>query len=138
MKKLLLIIIVVPVLGLAQNKNDNTIVLPVVSFNTIKSVLFDNGYSLLNEDTIFITSTSKETKLLPFSLRFMINRSGQQTYLKALYRKTIDISLMGETTNPDFTELDFSGMKNSPYRRAWDEVDRIAKQISTNVSYTKR
>ncbi|MEP6927825.1 MAG: hypothetical protein ABI834_09325 [Ginsengibacter sp.] len=130
MKKLLLILFLLPLITQAQNKKDNTFILSPVSYAAIKSVLFQNGYTLINDDTILITTTSKEMSRIPVALRFMINRTGDQTILKAQWKVTTDPG--------DFAELHYGGIKGNWSMKGWWETDRIAKLLSPDVTYAKQ
>ena len=137
--KLTLILLLLVNTVFAQEKKDNAIIAGPVSYNTIKSTMFDNGYTLENNDTTYISTTSKEIPKGNMSVKFMIKRLDSNTVITALGRYTIEINIGGISTGPaDYERVDFRGMKGGPLKLAWAEMDRIAKLLSPLVTYAKR
>lgn len=123
----------------AQKKGDNTVVIPNdVSLTQIKTALFKNGYAIINSDSNFISTSEKEMKKQAIVLRFLIARIDSVTYIKAQYKSSVNVSLFGNVAANEFLLPEFTGMKGSPVRAAWDELDKIAKEISPEVSYLKQ
>lgn len=139
MKKIFTVFLLLPALLFAQNKGDNAIVIPNdVSLQQIKAVLFKNGYLIINSDSIFINTSEKEVPKSAILLKIMIARIDSVTYIKGQSRTTTTITVFGATAQNDFATLEFKGMKGSPNKDAWNEMDRIAKLISPTVSYVKQ
>lgn len=137
--KLALVLVLLINTAFAQDKKDNVIIAGPVPYNIIKSSLFQNGYTFENNDTTYITTTSKELSKGNMSVKFMFIRSDSNTVISALGRYTIAIVVGGISTAPsDFERIDYRGMKGSPIKLAWAEMDRIAKLISPIVTYDKR
>lgn len=104
----------------------------------IKKTLFLNGYSLISNDSTYISTTSKEIDKAAISVKFMILKSDSITYLKGLIKSTLELELGGVTLKDDYSRLSFIGEKNSPLRRAWNEMDMIAKLLSPTITYSKQ
>lgn len=139
MKIIILAMLLIPGYMQAQKKGDNTIMIPRdVSMTQIKTVLFKAGYALIGEDTIFINTAEKQVPKSSILLKIMMARIDSVTYIKAQSRVSSTITVFGATVQDDYATLEFSGMKGSPVRDAWNEMDRIAKLISPEVSYIKQ
>lgn len=137
MKKLLLALFL-PVACFSQKKGDNTIKLPYANYNTIKSILFRNGYTFANNDTTYLTTSSKEMKKVSIAIKLMIERTDSCTYIKGLIKPTLSIQIYGVKTESDFEDLTFRGAKSSPIRNAWNEMNRIANIISSQIIYLSK
>lgn len=140
MKRMLLIISVLFATNcIAQTKKDNTIILPgFIETSKIKGVLFQNGYSIISDDSSYISTSSKEINKVSMSVKLMILKTDTATFIKGLTKSTVNIKIFGSELESDYAQLSFMGMKGSPYRRAWEEMDKIAKLISPNVGYIKQ
>lgn len=136
MKKLILLLLI-PVFGYSQKKGDNQIVISSQNYNKIKLVLFQNGYTLQNNDTVYLTTTSKELKKVSIALKFMILRSDSNTIIRGMIKPTISLQFYGTKTESDFEPLVYKGAKGSPIRKAWEEMERIAQLLSNQIMYTK-
>lgn len=137
MKNLLLplMLLFIAVNSMAQVKGNNTIILPAISLSTIKNILFQNGYTITSNDTAYISTSSKELSNVSMAVKLMIQKRDSLTLVKGLTKATLSLQIFGVETNEDFSQLDFGGQKNSPYRKAWLEMDRIAKLLSPNITY---
>jgi len=133
--KITLLLLLIPAFCFSQNKGDNAISVPYASYNSIKSTLFNNGYTLINNDTVYLATSSKQVPNSAIALKMIIFRSDSLTYVKGLIKPTVTLQLYGTNVDADFTDLTFKGSKNSPIRKVWNEMDKIAKQISPNVEY---
>lgn len=123
--------------GFSQSKKDNTIILPFVSWDLIKSTLFQNAYSIQG-DSVYISTSSKELKNVAVAVKMMILRTDTATYIKGLCRPTISLSFGGVQLNSDFEQLYFGGEKGSGLRKAWLEMDRVARLLSPDIRYAKQ
>ena len=136
MEKLLFaLLLLIPSFCFSQTKGDNTISIPHASYSDIKSALFNNGYTLINSDTVYLATSSKQVPNSAIALKMIIFRSDSLTYIKGLIKPTVTLQLYGTSVDTDFTDLAFKGSKNSPIRKVWSEMDKIAKQVSPNVEY---
>lgn len=135
MKKLIFIAgLLISLTGMAQNKKDNTIILSgPVSMGDIKRVLFENGYSIIGNDTAYISTSAKGLPKYDIALKLMILKSDNTTQIKGLEKITLPGKLF---ENDEYESLYFGGMKGSFLRKAWEEMDKIAKQLSSNASIT--
>lgn len=126
--KYLLLFICLPVF--AQSKKDNTITIPCfVPLDKIKTVLFQNGY-VAEGDTSFLITNPKELTLYSESVKILIHRTDSNVSLRGLFKAKLLIE--------DFSPVEFFGAKKSIVREAWDELDKIAKQLSENIIYSKQ
>lgn len=123
-----------------QTKKDNTILISEkVTLAKIKSVFFANGYSLeSNSDTLYLSTQSKELNNQSIAIKLLIAKTDSVTYIKGQWKPTLSLSIGGVKTENDFSQLDFSGSKNSPYRKAWNEMVRLATLLSDKISYIKQ
>ena len=103
----------------------------------IKAVLFKSGYAITTSDTAFISTSEKELDKTVMVLRIMVARIDSVTYLKAQCKSSVNVELFGTTTENNFVTLDFGGVSRSPYRQAWNELDRIAKELG-EVTYVRQ
>lgn len=136
---LLAIAVICPSLIYGQVKGDNTFTINTpISLIKIKTVLFENGYSLVDTDTSFLTTSSKELKKYAWSVKMMLLRTDSSVIIKALSKSNNDVPLFGITTVSDFEPLVYVKSKASILRDCWAEVDKIAHALSPNVIYSTR
>lgn len=140
LKYLFFILTLISLKSEGQIKKDNTIVISeIVTLSKIKSVLFANGYTLeSNSDTLYLSTQSKELNNQSIAIKLLIAKTDSVTYIKGQWKPTLSLSIGGVKTESDFSQLDFSGAKNSPYRKAWNEMTRIAILLSDKISYIKQ
>jgi len=136
-KYILFLLVIVSANAMAQKKGDNTIILPYTSLSQIKNVLFQNGYST-NSDTVYIATSSKELAKAAMSVKLMILRTDTATFIKGMTKSTVSLYLSSVKYEDDFSQISFIGMKGSSYRKVWEEMDRIAKLLSSNLIYIKQ
>lgn len=134
--KILLIIFLLPsvAVSFAQKKKDNVIIITgFIHAAKIKDVLFRNGYAINNSDTSYFTTEAKAHPTAGTTIKLIILKTDTITYVKGLNRLTGRYF-----ANDDFEQLYLGGMKGSFQRVAWDEMDKIAKQMSPNITYAKQ
>src|SRR5688500_20060365 len=95
MKTLLLLLsLAIATNGISQVKKDNTIILPAVSAEKIKDVLFLNGYTTTSTDTTYIATTSKEISKSSMLVKLMFLKTADgRTFLKGLSKYTSSIQI---------------------------------------------
>ena len=134
--KMLLALLFISSSAFAQNKKDNIIILPGYhSLAEIKNVLFKNNYAIINNDTSYLSTSSKEIGNM--TVKLLINRTDTSTMIKGMGKYQYEIQTSPLETTSDFSLLYFGGMNKSPLRKAWQEMERVAKQISPNIQYSK-
>lgn len=139
MIKYLMALFIITSNGYSQTKGDNTIIIPKdISSMEIKGWLFNNGYSINNIDTLFISTAEKTVDRSAMIIKLMIARMNGNTYLKAQGRTSSTITVYGATVQDDFSPVEFRGAKSSPNMQAWNELNRIVKAISDSVIYVKQ
>lgn len=104
-------------------------------FDKCLGVLFENGYGIVSsdKDTGNITTTEKESKY--GTLKLMILIKDYQVLLRGSFNNNVSISMYGVTSESSFIDISNYGTKNSPLKRAFEDMDNIAKQIGTNIEY---
>lgn len=113
-----------------QEKKDNTIIVhKSLKASQIVNTLFDNGYVIEKSDSAFISTQIRLVKGFHFQLIVSIRDSS--VILKGLDQMTF----MGTT---DLLPVSNNGMKNSPNKILWNEMDRIAKLLGDSISYAKQ
>lgn len=132
--------LLLPIVMQAQKKGDNKIFAKTpISMTNLKSILFDNGYSVINDDTIFISTTAKELKG-PTIVKMMFVRTDSGVYVKGLKKPAQSVELWGVKTESDFEMINYIpsvGLGSKSVKEPFNEIDRIAKIISDTVVYSK-
>lgn len=135
----IIILLLFPLFSFAQNKGDNTIVITSdVSMHQIKTVLFKNGYAITTSDSLFISTSAKEVSKALMSMIVMVARVDSMTYIKAQCKSAVVLNLFGNMPENNFSLLAYTKIKSSKDWRAWAELDKIAKELSPNVTYLKQ
>jgi len=133
------LLLFLPCLCFAQKKGDNTIKInAVVPSSLLKEVLFNSGYSIESSDTFYLTTSARELPKNVISLKIMVAKKDSTTIFKALYKSGLMVNTGMFQLENQFASLTFGGAKNSSYRKAWEELDRIVKLISSNIIYLKQ
>ena len=139
MKTLLLLIVLLPFISCAQQKGDNQIILhDHISFNKLKSTLFNNGYTLINSDSNYITTYPTSISKSSITLKMMILRTDTSVSFKGYYKSNDERNFEGMILKDDFALLQFNGSKRGDLKITWHEMDRIAKLLSGDISYGKQ
>ena len=126
-----------PALAFSQNKKDNAIIIHEnIPTEKINDILFSNGYIVSKSDSNFITTEAKEIKGV--SIKFAISRKDSIMILKGWQKPLMSIQIYGVKSEYDFDVIYFAGMKGSILRNSWNEFDRMAKEISDKIEYTKQ
>src|SRR4051812_38231379 len=126
MKFIIAYLLLAPALVFTQTKGDNTIVIPkIIATSELKTVLFKAGYSVIGADTMFLNTLEKEVPKTTVTMRIMVARIDSATYLKGQWKGSVVMKLFGVESENNFESVVFRGMKNSLYRQAWDELDRV-------------
>lgn len=137
MKNLLFVLLIISGGIKGQTKGDNTIKLPYTAYDSVKFALFKNGYNL-NSDTSYIITSEKPVSGTAIVMKLLIFRTKDATFIKGQIKPMVSLELSGTKTESEFSNLLFTGGKSSPIRKTWNEMDRIAKFISSQVNYLKQ
>jgi hypothetical protein len=133
-----LILLLLPLTLFAQKKGDNTIIISHdVPMSKIKAVLFKSGYAITTSDTAFISTSPKEAANTLVSMIVMIARIDTVTYIKAQIKSAVSTNLFGVMPENNYSLLSFNPKKASEEGRAWNELDRIAKELG-EVTYVRQ
>ncbi len=140
MKILLVCLLFLSTFCIAQQKGDNTIVLPNVSVDSVYKVLARNGYVIIVSNKYQVVTDLaplKKNNSIKVKLSFYIADSTIE-----LSGKTNDVfsaSLKGHNNSDlELVTIDNHGSKKSLMREVWNEMNRIALEISSGVIYTKK
>jgi len=140
MKILLLCLLYLSNFCIAQQKGDNTIVLPNVPVDSVYKVLARNGYVVIASNKYQVVTDLtplKKNNSIKVKLSFYIADSTIE-----LSGKTNDVfsaSLKGHNNSDlELVTIDNRGAKKSWMREVWNEMNRIALEISSGVIYTKK
>lgn len=115
----------------AQKKGDNTIIIhDKITSVKIVQVLFDNGYVIDKNDSSFVSTEYKNVSAI--SLKLAFNLRDTITVMKGFGKMTF---MHEKTENMIINNI---GMKGSPARKVWNEIDRIAKLLGSELEYVKQ
>lgn len=126
----------------AQEKKDTKIVVQndSANFNMILKILYWESYIVEQKDSVNGFIATKERA---------IQKDGSISIIIKLFIQNGFVTLTGEVasnvtinftyakTERSFQNIYYGGMKGSPLRNAWNEMDRIAHMMGRNVRYSK-
>lgn len=143
MKKLLLIAgLLISLNGMSQKNKENTIIAAGVTFRQAVNVLLDNGYIIDKLDSNFYTIKTEYKKFCPDCLpQILLNIRIKDTFavIKGTWKSDGGIlakALVGHDVDEMF--FDVMNEKGKVPQMCFKEMDRIAKLLSSNVTYTKQ
>lgn len=137
-----LLLLLLPTLCTAQFKKDSKIIAHAkdsgnILFNKIAIDLFDKGFSFEIKDTAMrVIATGPLT-----SNKYATSRKIRIRFTDSLVIFTaqiaLDFDLFATGNSKTFSEVSFIGVKKSPMREVWEEIDALAKKYFGQVSYGK-
>lgn len=141
--KLFLMLLFLPVFAFAQQKKDSRIVVHI----TDTSRLFDKVINQLYTEDYIVKVDDKAHGLIVTEQRALKNDESILVIYKLRLTDTAitftgegalnaTIKLFGVETGPTFSSLYYGGSKSSGLRKAWNEMDRLAKTFGS-VRYMK-
>ena len=141
MKRLIFTAILLQIMTLSfcQKKGDNSIVIDTsISVTHLKMVLFKNGYTIGNSDTIFISTEPKQVNGATM-VKLDIARVDNTIILKGRTKMLVEI-LPG--VKQDYMEIfwvkpNFVN-KGSLMDDSWKELEKISKLIGSKRVYQKQ
>ena len=125
-----------------QKKKDNTIVIDTsLSFASLRMILFQNGYTVPNADSIFISTEPKQVNgVIMVKLNFA--RTDSSIILKGQMKGLVEMQVLGSTLKEDFQQIYFTKENVLTYGSlmidAWKELDKIAKILGSKRHYLKQ
>lgn len=124
-------IIAFPALVFSQQKKDDAILLHGVAFKSALKIIAQQGYPLHNYDADlgFATTDFKNVKL-NLKVKFALTELNDSTIQLT---GTSSVEMDGAVTGT----IRFAGMKGSPIRNAFNEMNRIAGLITSEKTYKK-
>jgi hypothetical protein len=140
MKPQLFIFFLISPFCIAQQKGDNTIILPKVNIDSVSKVLARNGYVIINSNNYQIVTDLnplKKNNSIKVKLAFYFADSNIE--LTGKTNDVISASLKGHNNSDiELITIENRGSKKSWMREVWDEMNRIALEISSGVVYSKK
>ena len=125
-----------------QKKKDNTIVMDTsLSFASLRMILFQNGYTVPNADSIFISTEPKQVNgVIMVKLNFA--RTDSSIILKGQMKGLVEMQVLGSTLKEDLQQIYFTKENVLTYGTlmidAWKELDKIAKILGSKRHYLKQ
>jgi hypothetical protein len=98
-----------------------------------------SGYGIQNKDIAsgIINSTERGPKGTNVTVKIVGIVSDSTIILRGQFKYNIAFSLGGVSSVPSYEDIRYGGMKGSPLRDAWNELDRIAAKIGNSIiTYT--
>lgn len=126
----------------AQEKKDSKIVVQndSASFNMILKILYWESYIVEQKDSVngFIATKEKSLPKDP-SVSIILKLFIQSGFITVTGESAnnVTIGLTYAKAERTFQGIYFGGMKGSPVRNAWNEMDRIAHMMGKNIRYSK-
>lgn len=140
MKQILLCLFLICTLSSFGQKNKDRKIIVAVSdttnlFNRVAQAFYEKEYTLDNKDQQagFISTKEKAIKA-GFSTDVKLRVQIKDSILTFTGEMRVNLSMMGQP--PSFDPIYNWGMKNTPARLSWQEMELIAKQFGT-VTYSK-
>lgn len=145
MKRILLPVFILALTSLhAQQKHDNAILIPGATLKQAISAFMDAGLQIDKYDTImeFVYSAPKQTgsTIMQFSARI----KDSILVITGKVKSSVSFSkmMMNDRQNAiddsnNYFAVECKGMSGSDIRKAWDQMDKIAKSFGQPVSYAK-
>jgi hypothetical protein len=104
-------------------------------YNKINDLLFESGYGILNTDKSQGTITTTEKSYKNGSIKLNILIKDSKVLLRGDFKTDLSIEIYGVTSNPSWSAIENTGGKNSAYRNAWNEMNKVAESIPGNKTY---
>jgi hypothetical protein len=121
-------------------KKANTIIITTSSvdmqmFTKVSDLLFENGYGIQSSDEEHgnITTTEKGFKDGSLKLTFLIKAN--RILVRGNCRISISLNFGAASTEPDWQDIIYFGMKKSPMMLAWNEMAKITNSLPGEKEY---
>jgi len=143
MKTLILIILCLIFVKLdAQEKKDTKIIIQndSANFNMILKMLYWESYIVDQKDSVNGFIATKERSLpKDGSVSIILKLFIQNGYVTVTgeVASNVTIGLTYAKEEKHFTDISYGGMKGSGMRNAWNEMNRIAHMMGSNLRYSK-
>lgn len=138
MKTLAFILVLIPSFAFCQLsevpfKKANTIIIqtddsPEDAYKKMARILTKNGYGIENSDNILLTLTTNEQGFRYGNTKLNVSIEENKIRLTGTYNTPAFPN--------DATTIDMRGMKKSPARLAFEQMNEVAKQYGAPVLYT--
>lgn len=137
MKKLLLILMTIPVMCQAQEKGDNTLVVTsAISASKLKAALFQAGFMPQGSDSVIVLTSDKMIKYGSF-LKLNILKTDDAVYIKGMMRLPEMSPILGDFSK-EYIPIIYHPKENKYVAEAWQEMSKLATIIGGNVKYLKQ
>lgn len=146
MKLIALFLVLIPLISFSQTppkKATKVIVHVADSSNTLMSkltmVLFEKGYTIeqKNDSLKLVSTGEKSHPKQSVSTKIRVAIKDTCMVFTGTHALDLHLTLYGVTTARTFDPTYYGGMKNSPLRKAWDEMVDIAKLFGP-ISFEKQ
>lgn len=144
MKKLILtaILLQIVTVSFCQKKDDDTIIIDTaISLNSLKMILFKNGYTVGNSDSMFFFTEPKQINGATM-VKLDVVRIDTTIILKGRVKSLVEMQLWGNTIKEDFMQIRWLKpnlmRKGSMLVDGWNEMEKIAKLFGSKRSYQKQ
>lgn len=138
MKTLFLLLFLTPILCLGQSKKDLKIIVTVADTTNLSDRIARafqlNEFSIDNKDAGFVSTREKSINApFPTEVKVRALISGNQITFTG--ERRMNISVYNQPAA--FERISFSGVKGSVARISWNELDKIAKLLGDQITYSK-
>jgi hypothetical protein len=139
--KILLLLLFIPLISFSQNKNDNVIIAQKVFLKQVVDTLLDHGYLIDRIDSNYNTLKTDYKKLcsdcVP-EIMFNVRIKDSTAYISGKWRSNGGLFGNVLSGNNDYIYFDIMNEKSKVPKHCFLEMDKIAKLLSSNVTYSKQ
>lgn len=127
----------------SQEKKDSKIIVRVSDtsnlFTRLSMAIIDKGYSFENRDQSlgFISTAEHPVKNTAGSLKIRAIIKDTAIVFTGLFALDFEQNILGVKLERTFEPVTFLGEKNGSYKVCWREMESIAKQFGTKITYSK-
>lgn len=138
MKKILLVILLIPGFILAQNKHDNAIVIAHLPFKAAISGCMDQGFSIATKDDSLqyfttLPKADKHRNLIILHIRI----KDSVTIITGDLNPNMTLNFGMVSSQTALYQIEFKGMAGSPLKQSWESMNDVARSFGLPVSYAK-
>lgn len=136
--KNIVIILILPLFSIAQEKNDNTIIASGVNFKQVVNTLLDAGYQIQKLDTTYSTLRTEYKKLCSgcepeYLLDIRIKDSN--AIITGKWKNSLVASIFLNGADP---VMDIANERSGVPKKSFAAMNKFALSLSANVTYMKQ
>lgn len=125
----------------AQTKKDTKITVTVQDtaglFNKVAMLLYDKGYGIQRKDESLKVISSDEKTISSGSVKYRFILKDFTVIISGDVASNVTLSIGGAKAERSFSPIYYGGMKNSILRLGWNEMVSLAKELGTEIVYSK-